>query len=139
MLCGWKFASLLHLSKVVCLGFTNAQWCEFWEMERKMNKWRDRAVPPLPEQVEFVRKHLELPELGSYEGILPDTFWACWTKRYYSDLDLCKSWVNADRLEEMARNVGYKDEERLQRVLTRLKKGADIGCRGKAREPTSSE
>ena len=48
------------------------------------------------------------------------------------------SWVNPDRLWEVASRLKYQDKEgRLQHAMVNLSKGALIGCKGPSRLPTS--
>ena len=98
---------------------------------------RREALPsPLPLKV-FVQKHNELPVLASYEGKLSDDYWEKWTKRSYDSLTPVKSWVCPDRLVELASSLRFRDSELLSKVVGRLRDGADLGCRGPGRLPTS--
>ena len=47
-----------------------------------------------------------------------------------------KSWVSSREMRKLCTDVGYKDQERLDRVCSRLENGANIGCVGRARLPT---
>ena len=49
-----------------------------------------------------------------------------------------KSLVNGDLLRELAIQYGYVDMEQLDKVCDWLKNGAEIGCKGKYRQPSKA-
>ena len=85
---------------------------------------------------EFTQKHKEIPVLENYDGVLPDGYWANWTKRSFNSLTPARSWICPEKLEALAKEVRYNDKVRLARVLDRLRNGANLGCKGSARLPT---
>ena len=87
----------------------------------------------------FKQKHPRLPILRDYSAKLPESYWRNWLCRDYGSLTPAISWILPEALEGEARRLGYKDKEsRLKRTLKRLREGADIGCRGSARLPTTA-
>ena len=93
--------------------------------------------PEMPPLSTFSPKH-GLPKLGEYKKTLPASYWAKWQKRTLEQVLPVKSWVDPDRVMELARKWDYRDTERLERVYKRLKGGADIGCKGRGRLPTKA-
>ena len=58
-------------------------------------------------------------------------------KQSYEGLRPFNSWICPEKVKEVASNLGYSgNEERLVRVIDRLEKGCNIGCRGTGRLPT---
>jgi len=49
------------------------------------------------------------------------------------------SWLNGEKLKLLANTLGCSDYVRLDRVVNRVTKGADIGCKGRCRGPTRSK
>lgn len=89
----------------------------------------------IPTPKVFTPKH-NLPRLDSYNRKLPDSYWNVWTKRTVEQLLPHHSWVSAEKLVQLSSELGYRDVDRLARVVKRLEEGADIGCRGRARLST---
>ena len=78
-----------------------------------------------------------IPILDNYTGILSDSYWEHWTKRTYQSLMPVKSCICQVEIEKTAKSLGYTgNEERLKRIIRRLRIGADIGCKGTGRLPT---
>ena len=95
-------------------------------------------MPQASPQKDFSQSHKEIPVLSSYSGTLPKQYWESWTKKTYKDLIPVKSWVCPKKLLEVATSVGLPTHDpRLLRVLEQLRKGANTGCTGGARKPTS--
>ena len=69
-----------------------------------------------------------LPKLDSYSVAPPEWFWQLYPKNYVCP---ATSMIDADKLEDMALSCGYKELDRLARVLERIREGASIGCEGK--------
>ena len=87
----------------------------------------------------FKQKHPRLPILRDYSAKLPESYWSNWLCRDYGSLTPAISWILPEALEGEARRLGYKDKEsQLKRTFKRLREGADIGCRGSARLPTTA-
>ena len=129
VVCGFEF-------NVVTLGFSDHQWAEYINRRRLLTEVKGLPLPAALSPKKFVQKHKEIPVLGDYSGKLPGAYWGKWTRRSYGSLVPARSWVCPDKLVEVASKVGYKNRERLERVVQRLREGADIGCRGPARLPT---
>ena len=86
----------------------------------------------------FTRSNTHIPKLANYNGTLPDKYWQTWEKKTYHELMPSKSWIDPNKLLGLAQEISYKDREgRLKRALERLRKGAEIGCKGPSRLPTS--
>ena len=96
------------------------------------------AVPPLPGKKVWKPK-FDLPKLESYRGEFSKKFWNLWPVVRRSQVVPPKSWADGTAILKMARQLRYGDEARLQRVMERLKAGADIGCRGRGRLPTAGK
>jgi hypothetical protein len=47
-----------------------------------------------------------------------------------------KSWICPMKLLELAMGLGYKERVKLDRVLLRMRQGADLWCVGAGRLPT---
>jgi hypothetical protein len=82
----------------------------------------------------FKPKH-QLPILADYTVDPGPDFWA----RFPSNLSRTgKSTICPDKLRNLAWAVGYNQLELLEKVCKDLSDGADIGCKGDARNPTFS-
>jgi hypothetical protein len=117
----------------VSTGYSQQQYGAF-------NKWKTRLweVAALnftskPQTVSFTPK-CNLPPLDSYKGKFPDGFWDPCTTAGTQHAGL----IDGEALHEMAAGVHQIDRQRLDRVVQRAKFGADIGCKGIFRTPTSS-
>ena len=116
-------------------GFSDAQWTQYRAHKARLLKWQQEPLPGKVPLVPYKQKNTEIPVLANYEGELSNEYWAKWTKRTYESIAPAASWVCPERLEGVAACLGYSNE-RLTRVLERLRKGADIGCKGNGRLPT---
>ena len=101
----------------------------------RLTRVASSELPEMPSLKEFKAK-MNLPKLATYKGVAPVSYWSKWPKRTFEQMLPTKSWVSSDRLKELALDYKYSDWDRLERVCTRLDKGADIGCVGRARLPT---
>ena len=119
-------------------GFTDEQWERYIQTRQRVKRWEQEPLPsPLPLK-EFKQTYTNLPVLKSYSGSLSESYWGKWEKRTYASLNPVRSWICPERLLEVAAKEGLcLDHMRLQRVLERLRSGADIGCRGAGRLATS--
>ena len=88
---------------------------------------RGKLIPATTPPIEFVQK-FNLPVLDNYRGKFPMSYWCKWKKRTIEDLLPHKSWVSLSWVKDLAIRSGYQDVDRLNRVVSRLGKGADIGC-----------
>ena len=80
------------------------------------------AVPLVQSRLQFI--------------IIEHPYWSHWTKRTPESILPAKSWVCPGKLESLAIRLGYTNRDALEKVLERLKTGADLGCRGSARLAT---
>jgi hypothetical protein len=110
---------------------------EFHKRKELVLKYKLMDIPPQPKLDKYERKHQEIPELAQYTKTLPDSYWVFWPKRLVQSMLPNKSWVDADAMETVAREVGYTDMVHLDRVTRRIREGSEIGCRGAGRLPTS--
>ena len=91
----------------------------------------------LPKKV-FKQSNTNIPEVSDYSKALDSSYWDTWVKRTYQQLTPARGWICPNKLWDLARDLQYKDYNgRLERAMTRLSKGADIGCEGDGRLPTS--
>ena len=91
-------------------------------------------IPPLPSKKLFSPKY-NLPVLEDYSKDAPDSYWESFPMNYKCP---AKSLVNGDLLRELAIQYGYVDMEQLDKVCDWLKNGAEIGCKGKYRQPSKA-
>ena len=95
------------------------------------------VLPSVPEPVEFNAKH-GLPVLEDYgASVFPEEYWARWVKKSFVDYDQAKSWVDPDKLLDLAVRAGYWDMAGAAEVCNTLREGARIGCTGRGRLPTT--
>ena len=66
-------------------------------------KQRRSPIPQKP----FNPTFLKLPQLDNYEGTFDDEYWAHWEKKTYKDLEPFNSWVCPEKLERIAKELGY--------------------------------
>jgi len=85
-------------------------------------------------QKSFIPK-FNLPELKNYRVQPEDSFWLQFPVRTNIE---GKSLISPTQLLSLARSLDMADMPGLQEVLSDLNAGADIGCRGAARQPTWS-
>ena len=79
----------------------------------------------------FTKKFPNIPTRENYSGVFEEDFWSEFTKR---EINLePESWICPDSLVNLAREVGYSEEENLQWAKATLVNGANLGCRGSAR------
>ena len=82
----------------------------------------------------FTKKYQEIPTRSCYRGVFEEEFWSNFSKR---EINLApESWINSERLREVATACGYNDEPKIRRLCQTLELGANLGCRGKARLQT---
>ena len=130
----------LSIKILLTLGYTDEQWSQYIAQKKLLAIWSSKELPQQCKQKEFIKTNGNLPTLDSYEGELPEGYWENWEKKSYNDLQPIKSWISPDKLMEVATNLGYIGEEPgLQLAVERLIKGADIGCKGDGRLPTSQK
>jgi len=91
--------------------------------------------PPIPPPKVFKPKYPEIPRRASYRRQFKDQWWDKFLTHY-----VCpgESLVGAKQLQKLANTLGCTDTNRLNRVTSRLRDGADIGCNGHFREPSTS-
>lgn len=111
------------------------------QFHSKLQNWMNRLAwavmqpdPPVPPAKIFKPKH-QLPVLADYTADPGPTFW----EKFPSNLTrVGKSTICADKLRNLAWTVGYNQTELLEKVCKDLSDGADIGCKGEARNPSFS-
>ena len=130
----------LRIKTPLTIGYTDKQWVQYIARKNLLSRWSTKELPQQLKQKEFSKTNGNLPTLDSYKGKLPDEYWQTWEKKSYDDLQPIKSWISPDKLIEVATNLGYSGEEPgLQLAVERLANGADIGCKGDGRLPTSQK
>ena len=82
----------------------------------------------------FSPKHPDIPVLRSYKGKANSDFWDSFPTNWAWP---GKSLLNADALEELGEHFGLIDDN-FRTVLTDIRQGAVLGCRGEPRLPTRS-
>ena len=86
----------------------------------------------------FKQVFTNIPELENYNVPQDESYWKHWERKTYEDLQPVESWIDSKALYELARQLGYSGKEGiLVRAMERLTNGADIGCKGTGRLPTS--
>ena len=125
---------VLHQNYFV--GFSAETERTYLARKELIKSFEGRMLPKLPPLKVFKPKSGNLPILSEYTKKLPAAYWSKWHKRTFDQVLPSKSWVDPLKLSQLAEGLRYGDADRLQRVLKRLRDGADIGCRGRGREPT---
>ena len=101
----------------------------------------DAAKKPLPDPLPkavFCQTNLNIPVREDYSAGFDDSYWSTWTKKTYEELTPALSWVCPNKLWDVANRLHHTDYNgRLRRAIQRLSRGADIGCQGEGRLPTS--
>ena len=96
--------------------------------------WSAEPLKILPPKI-FVSK-VGLPRLSRYGQHDPgEAYWSRWPTNH---LDVGKSRIDGDKVQDMAIETGFRDEVILSKVYLDLKEGARIGCRGSFQEPSVS-
>jgi len=88
-----------------------------------------------PEMKQFKPKFPQIPALTDYRKPAPPEFWAQFPSNYKCP---AKSAMSGKQLKRWVDALGCDDEAGLARVFNYIENGADIGCRGTAREPSRS-
>jgi hypothetical protein len=103
--------------------------------------WRERVVQavqepdPALQPLKVFKPKISLPPVSDYRREQSPQFW----EKFPENTALVGvSPINPVRLRSWANAVGCDDRTRLDLVCRDLENGADIGCRGRAREPTFS-
>ena len=99
-----------------------------------MQSTLEAGRPAMKPKKVFKPKH-PLPELPSYTGKANQDFWDAFPSNHKWP---GTSLMNADALEELGVSLGLLDE-RFQTVLSDIRYGATLGCRGEARLPSRSK
>ena len=104
----------------------------YWS-KRWLNLMRS-PLPLLPPMKVFKPKH-NLPVLKDYKNPASVDYWLTFPKNYVRP---AISLVNGLLLKDLALQLGYKDRPTLEKAVNDLVHGADIGCRGRYRQPGRS-
>jgi len=102
-------------------------------------RWKEAEMMPIPPYPggKVFRSKNNLPVLADYGAeMFPETYWATWTKKTFRHWDQVRSWVDPDKLRDLARRAGYQDQEMLDRVCLGLEYGFRTGASGRATLPT---
>lgn len=97
--------------------------------------WTETAnlrIPDLPPPKLFKQKY-PLPVLTDYNVEFPPWFWSMLPSNLNEP---ASSLVNGDTLYKLAVSYGFKDLAMLDTIKNDLKYGAEIGCKGKFRNPS---
>jgi hypothetical protein len=83
----------------------------------------------------FKPKFPDIPVRAEYKSAAPPEFWDKFPKH-----TVCpgKPSLISKALKQWAHMLGVSDKDRLDRVIRNIENGADIGCKGAAREPSRS-
>ena len=94
-----------------------------------MELFVEQASKPSPDPIpakEFKSKH-GMQKLEDYSLKPDDSFWSKMVKVSWEDVKQVKRGIDADKLEQLARQVNYPDQAVMTRVLTYLREGARLG------------
>ena len=94
-----------------------------------MELFLEQQSKPSPEPnplKEFKSKH-GLPKLDDYSVKPSEAFWSKINKVCWEEVAKVEGGINADKLEQLARQVRYPDQAMLTRVLSYLREGAKLG------------
>ena len=121
-----------------CAGFSDRQWSDYISRRNLLERSSNVELEDkLPKKI-FKQTHTAIPEVSSYSGALDSSYWDHWVKRTYEQLTPARGWVCPNKLWDLAASLKYRDfHGRLGRAMERLSRGADIGCEGDGRLPTS--
>ena len=97
---------------------------------------RQLEVERLPEPSSFVKINCEIPTLPDYTvEVFPEKYWACWPAAV-ENTNL--PWLNAEEVERIYQETNCVGQEEFAQLVSDIRNGVDIGCRGSARIPTHS-
>ena len=85
-------------------------------------------VPP-----KFVPKQPRIPELLTYKGVFPDSYWDKWPINPLKDTP--DPWIKPSKLWDVGLSSGYPNVPELAHICSWLSNGAPVGARGAARLP----
>ena len=88
----------------------------------------------IPKQA-WTPKCPELMVLKSYSGKPPSDYWSSWAANRPSVISDIKSWIDPDKLRQLAEDLGYHRPQELSWACNILRHGANIGARGAGRLP----
>ena len=88
-------------------------------------------LPALPAQKVFKPKH-NLDILGNYEVPAPASYWERFPSNFKKP---ALSLLDGRKLQQLALDAGFKNRALLKKITRDLVEGADIGCRGRYRQP----
>ena len=103
---------------------------DYWV--KKLQLIKARETPAMPKAKRFKSKH-HLPNLDDYSCEAPDWFWDIFPKNLNEQTN---SMIDGEKLRMLAIQCGYSDLEHLDKVVSWVVKGADIGCKGEFRNPS---
>lgn len=128
-----------YLLTLVASGIRHGARLDWAQEKQLLQKVLLAPVAPLPAPKQHSFKY-GLPVLPSYKpSEVPFEFWGLWWKRpLASGVRDNSSWIDPDKLCAAAVARGVPEGGKLLRVCKILKEGANIGCTGRGRLPTSS-
>ena len=106
-------------------------------------KWRLEIQEALSEDSgyrqpvkKFTPKYPGIPILDDYRVAAPEAYW-----RLFPHNKKCpaESSVKHEKLKQLIDTLGVTEPDRADRVLERMRNGANIGCEGRYREPSRSK
>ena len=94
-----------------------------------------RAEIMVPYPLKKFKPKFKLPVLERYDLPASRNYWSHWPTNYKLEHE---TRINFDLFRKLAIDAGFEDRELLEVVYSDLKFGAQIGCKGKFREPSKS-
>ena len=84
----------------------------------------------------FTPVNKELPELESYSGIFPNSYWNLWETRRPGACSDPRSWIDSKKFSDLCTSSGMKDSSHLENLTRGIEEGFRIGCTGEGRLST---
>ena len=97
-------------------------------------EYSNSPLPALPPPKAFKPK-FNLPKLASYDTPAPDSYWRLFPS---NRLATSRSLIDPDKLKEAAIACNFPDKTLLNKIYLDVKLGAEIGCKGKYRNPSQA-
>ena len=103
------------------------QWEKRIEKATRMPKEEE---PPL--QI-FKPVNSNVPVLKECIGVLGEEYWEKWQKNPYRKEKV--SWINHEEIRNVAEEMNFREEEKVEEIADMLEHGADLGVSGEGRLP----
>jgi hypothetical protein len=120
----------------LCAGFSEEADCARRLWAKLIIETEAAGPVPVPKEKVFKPKFPGIPVLGDYTRAAPEEFWVEFPKNFVCP---AKPSLSGKKLKRWTDALGCSEPHRLARVLKCIKEGADIGCRGEARNPSRSK